>query len=67
MALETRATPAMATLPIGDGRLNPYPLVDAGSIPATATTTFNTFIILSIFLVREDRKLIMFNHIFIGL
>ena len=49
MTRETRATPAMATLPIGDGRLNPYPLVDAGSIPATATTTFNTFIILSIF------------------
>ena len=50
MARETRATPAMATLPIGDGRLNPYPFGDAGSSPATATTTFIIFIILSIFL-----------------
>lgn len=37
MAKETLATPAMATLPIGDGRFNPYPFEDAGSSPATAT------------------------------
>ena len=37
MARETLATPAMATLPIGDGRFNPYPFEDAGSSPATAT------------------------------
>ena len=41
MARETRATPAMATLPIGDGRLNPYPFGDAGSSPATATKYFS--------------------------
>lgn len=35
--METIATPAMVTLPIGDGRFNPYPFEDAGSIPATAT------------------------------
>ena len=35
MAMENIATPAMATLPIGDGRFNPYPFGDAGLSPAT--------------------------------
>ena len=37
MAREILATPAMVTLPIGDGRFNPYPFEDAGSSPAAAT------------------------------